>query len=365
MPPILALFRPLLLLGLLVPAPSLLLGTSTEPPAPMPVSSAPTFGLVLHGGAGTLRRSDMTPAREAEYRAALAGALAAGYAVLDSGGAALDAVETVIVTLEDCPLFNAGKGAVFTHEGTNELDASLMRGDTGQAGAVAGVKTIRNPIRLARRVMEASPHVLLAGAGAEAFADGHPDIVRVDPSYYFTQERWDTLQEQLQRDPNRTNLSENPTGLAPSSSATPAAPNPPNAFFSTVGCVALDRHGNLAAGTSTGGMTNKRFGRVGDAPIIGAGTWAANATCAISATGHGEFFIRNAVAHDIAARMAYGRETLEAAARTVVHQTLEKQDARGGIIAIDARGHITAPFNTEGMYRAWRNHLGDSGIAVF
>ncbi|HEX6939934.1 MAG TPA: isoaspartyl peptidase/L-asparaginase, partial [Longimicrobiales bacterium] len=280
--------------------------------APRPASAQDAHGngdivIAIHGGAGTIRRGDMTPELEQAYRAKLEEALRAGYAILEKGGTSLDAVVAAIVVMEDSPLFNAGKGAVFTSEGKNELDAAIMDGATLRAGAVAGVTRVKNPIRLARAVMEHSPHVMLAGAGAEAFA-GEQGLELVDPSYFFTQHRWDALQR----------------AKAEAAGTPVSRPDGPQAFFpddrkfGTVGAVALDRHGNLAAGTSTGGMTTKRWGRIGDSPIIGAGTYANNASCAVSATGHGEYFIRNVVAHDICARVEYGGQTLEEAANYVV-----------------------------------------------
>ncbi|HEX7118167.1 MAG TPA: isoaspartyl peptidase/L-asparaginase, partial [Longimicrobiales bacterium] len=267
------------------------------------------IAIAIHGGAGTIRRGDMTPEAEKAYRAKLEEALRAGYAVLEDGGTSLDAVVAAITVMEDSPLFNAGKGAVFTNAGTNELDAAIMDGATLRAGAVAGVKTVKNPILLARAVMERSPHVMLAGAGAEAFA-AEQGLELVDPEYFFTQHRWDALQR----------IKAEEAGKPVSEPQGPQAFFPDDRKFGTVGAVALDRHGNLAAGTSTGGMTNKRWGRIGDSPIIGAGTYANNASCAVSATGHGEYFIRNVVAHDICARVEYGGQTLEEAANYVVMQ---------------------------------------------
>ena len=239
--------------------------------------------------------------------------------------------------MEDNPLFNAGKGAVFTHEGKNELDASIMRGDNQMAGAVGGVTTVKNPILLARAIMERSDHVMMVGKGAEAFAATY-DLEIVDPSYFYTVKRWKSLQDILKQDSVKTQLSEDEKG---------------NKKHGTVGCVALDMDGNIVAGTSTGGMTNKRFNRVGDAPIIGAGTYADNSTCGVSCTGHGEFFIRFTVARDIAAMMEYKGITLNEACNEIVYNKLVKKGGEGGLIAIDKNGNIEMPFNTSGMYRGW------------
>ncbi len=304
--------------------------------APASPARAP-FALVLHGGAGTISRATMTPELEKEYRAALTQALVAGHQVLAGGGSSLDAIEAAIHIMEDSPLFNAGKGAVFTSAGKNELDASIMDGSTLHAGSVAGVMHVRHPISLARLVMEKSPHVMMVGSGAEAFGQQN-GVELVPESYFFTQRRWDDLQ--------RVQAAEKKGDDAPR-----------DAKFGTVGVVALDRAGRLAAGTSTGGMTNKRWGRVGDAPIIGAGTYA-NARCAVSGTGHGEFFIRNNVASDICARAEYLRETLEQAATHVVMDKLVRQGGEGGVIAMDDRGNWTMPFNSSGMYRG---HIGEDG----
>lgn len=287
--------------------------------------------LVVHGGAGTILRENMTAERERQYRETLTTAIRAGFDVLNEGGRSLDAVVAVITRLEDSPLFNAGKGAVFTNAGTNELDASIMDGRTGNAGAVAGVTRIKNPIVLARLVMEESPHVMLAREGAEAFAVEHGmDTVPVE--YFYTEWRYQQL-ERAQADDTH----------------------------GTVGVVALDQFGDLAAGTSTGGMTNKRWGRIGDSPIISAGTWASNDNCAVSGTGHGEFFIRNAVARDICARVEYLGESVEEAADFVINEKLAAQRADGGVIVLDRNGNFAATFNTPGMYRGW---VGPDGTIV-
>ena len=306
--------------------------------------------LVIHGGAGTIRSEIFPPHLESEYRAALEAALRAGYAALMApDGTALNGVETAVRYLEDCPLFNAARGAVFTHEGRNEMDAAIMDGATGRAGAVTGVTTVRNPVTLARAILEQSPFVMLAGKGAEEFA-AHIDIDLVDPEYFRTEDRWRQLQTQLARE---------------AESGTPTMSLSEDNKFGTVGAVAVDRSGNVAAATSTGGMTNKRFGRIGDSPVIGAGTWADNATCAVSATGHGEFFIRCAVAHDIAARIAYGGRSVAQAAHEVIQERLPSVGGDGGVIAIDAHGNATLPFNTEGMYRGYITAEGDIRIGIY
>lgn len=310
--------------------------------------------LVIHGGAGVIERSDLSVQDEAAIRADLDKALDAGQAVLVGGGDALDAVQAAVQVLEDSPHFNAGRGAVYNAEGRHELDASIMQGHTRRAGAVAGVTTIRNPIALARRVMEQSPHVMLIGGGAEAFADGMPDIQRVDNAWFDTPHRLEQLRKAQAREREQ----------AQASDAQPAGTDLRGRYFGTVGAVALDRHGHLAAATSTGGMTNKKWGRVGDSPIIGAGTYA-NDQCAVSGTGWGEFFIRAAVAHDICARMAYGGQSLQQAADAVIGQVVPELGGDGGAIAVDRAGNIVMPFNTSGMYRGWIGADGRRGVAIF
>lgn len=289
--------------------------------------------LVIHGGAGAMPRAQMSAERERAYRKGLETALDAGYAILERGGSSLDAVIEVVRILEDDPEFNAGRGAVLNHLGQAELDASLMDGRSLRAGAVAGLAHVKNPILLARLVMERSPHVMLFGAGAEEFA--LENGVTLVPNGYFHTERRKRQLDEAQR---RT------TG--------------------TVGAVALDRAGNLAAATSTGGMENKRYGRVGDSPIIGAGTWADNASCAVSSTGHGEYFIRAAVAHDICARVAYSRVPLEQAVREVIHGRLKELGGTGGVIAVDTRGNAVMDFNTEGMFRGVKA-AGRREVAIY
>jgi L-asparaginase / beta-aspartyl-peptidase len=328
------------------------------PAAPAPAGTG--FGMVIHGGAGTITRGSMTAEMEAQYRAALEEALQAGYAVLSGGGTSLDAVEAAVRILEDQPLFNAGRGAVFTSEGRNELDAAIMDGRTLQAGAIAGVTRVRNPISLARLVMERSPHVMMIREGAEVFGGEH-GVEMVDPSYFFTENRWNALRRALEAEGRP--IPARPDGASGQPDAR-VHDHDADHRFGTVGAVALDRHGNLAAATSTGGMTNKRFGRVGDVPIIGGGTYA-NPRCAVSATGHGEFFIRNVVAHDICARMEYMNIPLERAAHDVVMGRLVEQGGDGGIIAMDAQGNYTMPFNSAGMYRGYVGADGRTSVAIY
>lgn len=304
------------------------------------------YTLVIHGGAGNISRENMSLEREAAFKAKLTEALEAGETILKSGGSSLDAVVAAITILEDSPLFNAGKGAVFNFEGRNELDASIMYGQTLQAGAVAGLTNVKNPIIAARKVMENSPHVLLTGRGAEQFAF-EQGLQIVDPSYFFDQQRWEQYRNFLRGNTELRGMSETEFKMG------------------TVGAVALDVHGNLAAGTSTGGMTGKRFGRIGDSPIIGAGNYANNQSCAVSATGHGEYFIRNVVAFDISAQMLYLGKTLEEAANNIVLEKLKEQGANGGIIAVDYQGNIAMPFNTTAMFRAFVKSTGESEVKIF
>lgn len=322
----------------------------------------PRLGFVIHGGAGVIRPGAMSPEREKEYRDKLEEAVLAGYKALQAGKTSLDAVEIAIKILEDSPLFNAGKGAVFTNDGKNELDASIMDGKTLGAGAVAGIHRVKNPIALARAVMERSPHVMMIGEGAEKFA-AEQKIELVDPKYFWTQPRWDSLQRILKEEKEKEKKSENvKPGTVSDLSLTKDLPEN---RFGTVGAVALDKDGNLAAGTSTGGMTNKKFGRVGDAPIIGAGTYANNATCAVSATGWGEYFIRLSVARDISALMEYRAIPVQQASDMVIKQKLQKLGGDGGVIAIDKFGNIGVSFNSEGMYRAYINAEGKPVVEIF
>ena len=302
------------------------------------------FGLAIHGGAGTLPRAEMGGEKERNYRAGLAAALDAGYAVLQARGTSLDAVTRAVMALEDNPLFNAGYGSVFTLDGRNEMDASIMDGSTLKAGAVCGVTHIRNPIELARTVMEHSEYVMLGGAGAEEFALSR-GFALVPRSYFHTAERWKQLERIRSGDTELSALTISHVG--------------------TVGAVALDGDGRLAAATSTGGMTGKRYNRIGDSPIIGAGTYADDRSCAVSATGHGEVFIRAAVAHDVCSRMRFGGRTLGLAVREVVLEELPALRGDGGVIAIDARGEIAMEFNSEGMFRASRRAGEEAQIAIY
>ncbi len=316
-------------------------------------ADAAPFAIVVHGGAGVINRADMTPARETLYRSGLEAARDAGYSVLERGGSSLDAVSAAVRSLEDNPLFNAGKGAVLNRLGVAELDSSIMDGKTLRAGAVAGVQHIRNPIDLARAVMEKSPHVLIAGTGAEEFAL-EQGFTLVPNSYFRTEARVKALEKAQQE--------EQAVGSKPTASSWVG---PIDDAKGTVGAVALDRNGNLAAATSTGGMTNKRPGRIGDSPLIGAGTYANNASCAVSATGDGEFFIRSVVAHDICAIVEYKRLSLEAAAREVIHVKIEGLHATGGVIALDTAGNVVMDFNSPGMFRASRDSRGRRDVAIY
>lgn len=304
--------------------------------------------VAIHGGAGTMSRGDISADQHAAYQEALYAIVLAAQQLLADGASALDAVSLAVDMLEDCPLFNAGRGAVFTSDETHELDAAVMDGATLRAGAVACVSRVRRPLRAARAMMEHSDHVLLVGAGAEAFA-ASLGFEMVSPDYFSTEARREQLRRALATD--STLLDHDGAARMFSQPVPGTAPLDEGRKFGTVGAVALDARGNLAAATSTGGMTNKRPGRVGDAPLIGAGTYADNRTAAISCTGTGEMFIRAAAAHDVCARMAYGGLTLDAAARQVVMEVLPAIGGRGGLIAVDAQGNLSLPFNTEGMYR--------------
>ena len=302
------------------------------------------FAIAIHGGAGTLPRTDMSAERRRQYHEGLESALQAGYAVLQGGGSSIAAITSAVMALEDNPLFNAGRGAVFTLEGRNELDASIMAGSTLNAGAVSGVLHIKNPVALARAVMEQSEHVMLAGPGAEEFALSQ-GFSLVPQSYFYTEERWKQLERIRGGDQQLSALTISHVG--------------------TVGAVALDSKGDLAAATSTGGMTGKRFQRIGDSPIIGAGTYADNRSCAVSATGHGEIFIRAAVAHDICARMRFGGRDLVTAVREVVLQELTALNGEGGVIALDRNGEVCMEFNSEGMFRASRRQGESAYLAIY
>jgi len=290
-----------------------------------------TYSLAIHGGAGTILRSAMSEEKEAAYRQALEQAITEGEAILSQGGSAVEAVEKAVQLLEDCDLFNAGRGAVFTHEGTHELDASIMCGHSLNAGAVAMVSGIKNPVSLARAIMDHSPYVFLCGAGAEQFAE-EQQIERAPAEYFYSALRFQQLEEA--REKQRVQLDHSDK-------------------FGTVGAVALDEAGNLAAATSTGGLTNKQYGRVGDSPIIGAGTYANNNTCAVSCTGFGEYFIRGVAAYDVSCLMAYGKQSLQEASQRVIHQHQAALGGDGGLIAVDCLGNIALPFNSVGMYRGW------------
>lgn len=305
------------------------------------------IALVIHGGAGMLNKAMMSTAQQTAYKEELTLALHKGYKVLQNGGTSLQAIEQSITYLENCPLFNAGHGAVFTHNKTIELDAAMMDGKTLSAGAIAGVQHIKNPIQAAFKVLQNAPHVLLIGKGAEDFAK-QEGITLVDNTYFQTEKRKQQLIQLQKKKANTTQLSEST-----------------DEKFGTVGAVALDQYGNLGAGTSTGGMTNKRFGRVGDSPIIGAGTYANNDTCAISATGHGEFFMRNVVAYDISARMAYQQLSLAEASEQVIQVKLKKQGGQGGIVGVDKKGNIVMPFNTSGMFRGYIDTMGNLEVKIF
>jgi L-asparaginase / beta-aspartyl-peptidase len=315
--------------------------------------------IAVHGGAGTIRREDMSQDEERNYRDVIARALNAGHQILMDGGSSLDAVCAAVRIFEDDPLFNAGKGSVLTHDGKIELDAAIMDGKTGKAGAVAGVGTIKNPVMAARAVMEQTEHVLLCGGGAEQFAALH-QIEIVDPEYFHTQHRRD----QLQRAKENEEIKLDHDGES-NISSTIDAPSQTDNKFGTVGAVALDSFGNLAAATSTGGLTNKLYGRIGDSPIIGAGTYADNATAAISGTGIGEFFMRGLISYDIAARMKYLGLPLSDAVDQVIDSALDQRDGQGGVIALDAKGNVKFGFNTEGMYRGYMKNDGVPVMLIY
>ena len=327
----------------------------------------PKLGFIIHGGAGAIRRGAMKPEREKEYRDKLQEALLAGYKALQDGKTGVDAVEIAIRILEDSPLFNAGKGAVFTHDGRNELDASIMDGKTLAAGAVAGLHHVKNPITLARAVMEHSPHVMMVSDGAEVFAK-EQKIELVDEKYFWTQSRWDSLQRTLKPKPApEPALEKEKPAPAPQKKVSMQRPltETEEHKFGTVGAVALDKYGQLAAGTSTGGVENKRYGRVGDSPIIGAGTYANTNTCGVSATGDGEYFIRLGVARDISALMEYRAMPVQAAADVVIKQKLQKLGGQGGVIVMDKFGNMAISFNSEGMFRAYINGDGKPVVEMY
>lgn len=305
------------------------------------------YALAIHGGAGTILKENLTPSLEQAYRNILTAALVTGEKILQKGGTSLDAIEQSILLMEDSPLFNAGKGSVYTNEGTHELDAAIMDGKTLNAGAVGGAKKIKNPIAAARVVLEQSEHILLIGEGADQFA-ALSGLKLVENSYFGTEKRRNALLKiQQSENKNQVALDHN------------------DHKYGTVGAVALDKHGNLAAGTSTGGMTNKKFGRIGDSPIIGAGLYADNQTCAVSSTGHGEYFIRLAIAHAISARMECSNCSLKDATEFVIMKKLERIGGKGGVIAIDSFGNISMPFNTKGMYRGWMLANGQPNVMIY
>jgi len=316
-------------------------------------STTQPFAIVIHGGAGAMKQGMMSDSLETAYKTTLEEAVRMGYQIIADGGDAIDAVTLAINILENSPLFNAGKGAVLTHDGSHELDASIMVGTDRNAGAVAGVTKVKNPILLAKAIMENSPHVMLSGKGAEEFALEN-EIELVHPSYFITERRKKALEKVQQKE------------MAPNNSSAFMKDNDLNDYkFGTVGCVALDKKGVIVAGTSTGGMTNKRWNRIGDSPIIGAGTYADNAICGISATGWGEYFIRSVAAYDIAARIKYANQTLEQASREVIQNEIPSLGGDGGIIGIDKEGDIVMEFNTDGMFRASIDKNGEVSVAIY
>ena len=314
--------------------------------------SLPNFGIVIHGGAGNILKENMSDSLEQAYKIKLEEAIKTGHEILANGGTAIEAVQRTINVMEDSPLFNSAKGAVFTNEGKNELDASIMDGKTLNAGAISGVTNVKNPINLAYEVMINSEHVMLSGKGAEQFAQ-EQELEIVDPEYFYTEKRFRSMERARERE----NEQNNKTAFYD--------PFIKDEKFGTVGCAAMDKDGNIAAGTSTGGMTNKKYNRIGDAPIIGAGTYANNKTCAVSSTGWGEFFIRGVVAYDISAMMEYKGVSLQEAAREVIQEKVPALGGNGGIIAIDHEGNVAMEFNTSGMYRAAMNKKGQLTIGLY
>jgi len=304
----------------------------------------PEYVIVIHGGAGLIKKENMTDEKEAAYTEKLNEALAVGEAKLKNGGTAIETVIAVINIMENSPLFNAGKGAVFTHEGKNEMDASIMDGKTLNAGAVAGITDVKNPITLAYTIMIKSKHVMLSGKGASRFAK-EQGLEIVDPSYFYTKNRWESLQRVIEREKKKLENEKEKHG--------------------TVGCAVLDKYGNLAAGTSTGGMTNKQYGRIGDSPVIGAGTYANNATCAVSCTGHGEFFIRYVVAHSVSALMEYKNLSLQDAGNEIINNVLKPVGGTGGLISVDKNGNVAMPFNTPGMFRGYIKSTGEKEVRIY
>ena len=339
-----------LLLGLIATS---LMGLSTQA---LSANTNTPFAIAIHGGAGTIEKSKFTAEQEQAYRNKLAEAVEAGYKVLEQGGESLDAVTTAIEVLEQSPYFNAGRGAVYTYDGSHELDASIMDGRNRQAGAVSGIKHIESPIKLARLVMENSVHVMLSGQGAEEFAK-EQGISLVENNIFDTEHRYEALLKAKKKLEASKNTSKDYQAAHKTL--------PVNYKVGTVGAVALDKQGNLAAGTSTGGMTAKRFGRIGDAPVIGAGTFAENASCAVSATGHGEYFIRYNVASDICARVKYQGKTIDEAGNEVINEVLKPIGGTGGVIIVDTKGNISLPFNTSGMYRASKSNTQATYVGIF
>lgn len=316
------------------------------------------FAIVIHGGAGTILKKNLTNEKEKAYRDKLNEALNAGYKVLEHGGSSTDACIEAIKILENSPLFNAGKGAVFTNTGTNEMDASIMEGKDLNAGAVAGVSTIKNPITAARLVMDKSVHVMLSGKGAEEYAR-HNKIEMADAKYFFSPQRYNQLKKIIKSEDVQLDHSEDGEGYLIDPDKLK------DGKFGTVGAVALDKNGNISAATSTGGMTNKKYGRIGDSPIIGAGTYANNKTCGVSCTGHGEYFIRKVVAYDVSAMMEYKEMSLQDAADYIINKKMVKFGGSGGLIALDAEGNIAMPFNTKGMYRGYKKSNGETVVKIF
>ena len=329
--------------------------SETDNTTKIDTTEAQKFAIIIHGGAGTILKENMSDSMETAYKEKLTEAIKTGYQILSVGGTSLEAVQRTINVMENSPLFNSAKGAVFTHDGKNELDASIMDGKTLNAGGVAGVTNVKNPINLAYEVMVNSDHVLLSGKGAEEFAKMR-GLEIVAPSYFFTKKRYDALQRQLKREKNTTIKGDKTAFYDPFIK---------DEKFGTVGCVALDKNGNLAAGTSTGGMSNKRWNRIGDSPIIGAGTYANNRTCGVSSTGWGEYFMRGLVAYDISAMMEYSGKTLKEATDAVIQKKLTNMGGTGGIIALDSKGNPSMEFNTEGMYRAYMNDKGELTLGIY
>jgi beta-aspartyl-peptidase (threonine type) len=316
------------------------------------------FAIVIHGGAGTILKKDLTDEKEKAYTDKLNEALNVGYNILEKGGSSIDAVVATIKIMEDSPLFNAGKGAVFTNAGTNEMDASIMEGKNLNAGAVGGVSVVKNPIEAARLVMEKSEHVMLSGRGADNFAKIN-GLEIVDKKYFFSPKRYNQLQKIIKTEKTQLDHIEDDEGYLIDPEKLK------DSKFGTVGAVALDKKGNITAATSTGGMTNKKYGRVGDSPIIGAGTYANNNTCGVSCTGHGEYFIRKVVAYDVSAMMEYKKLSLKEAANYIIHEKMVEFGGSGGLIALDNDGNIAMPFNTKGMYRAYKKSSGETVVKIF